>query len=316
MEHLPVLFNLLSLLLGAVCFARLLGGWLRERRGTSLSLLAFFSVYTYLLVAAALFAYWTVNVSSATDVERLFAGTVFIGMAGLSYTMPWMAMAQAGRPFRGWRRIVAGAVAAFTVVQAFFTWFVLAETELWVGMVLAFAPFLAALGWTLALAVRHKDRGRVFPAWFFLCYVPVGALAAWEAVSLASHPAGERFVSIGLPAAYLVTSLQFIWAGSRAGRVGGNAAPEGPTAAPAMAIGDALAARWGLTPRETEIARAILAGKANKEIAYELSLSENTVRNHIYKLYQKLGIQKRMDLVRLAQVPGTNIPGDDGGFGA
>jgi DNA-binding CsgD family transcriptional regulator len=51
-----------------------------------------------------------------------------------------------------------------------------------------------------------------------------------------------------------------------------------------------------LTVRELEIVSAICRGESNQEIADRLFLSFHTVKNHIYRIYQKLGIQNRSQL--------------------
>lgn len=53
----------------------------------------------------------------------------------------------------------------------------------------------------------------------------------------------------------------------------------------------------GLTPRELEILRHIVAGKSNKEIAAELGLSANTVGVHRANIMDTLGIHKTAELV-------------------
>ena len=54
-----------------------------------------------------------------------------------------------------------------------------------------------------------------------------------------------------------------------------------------------------ITLREKEIAELILKGKSNKEIEQELHISVSTVKNHIYRLYKRLGINSRGQLVNL-----------------
>jgi DNA-binding NarL/FixJ family response regulator len=54
-----------------------------------------------------------------------------------------------------------------------------------------------------------------------------------------------------------------------------------------------------LTDRETEILDLIADGRSNSEIAQALSLEEKTVKNHITRLYSKLGITSRYDAIRL-----------------
>ena len=53
---------------------------------------------------------------------------------------------------------------------------------------------------------------------------------------------------------------------------------------------------FGLTPREMEIVRAVVSGYANKEIAGQLSISEQTVKHHITSIFDKLGVYNRLEL--------------------
>jgi len=48
-----------------------------------------------------------------------------------------------------------------------------------------------------------------------------------------------------------------------------------------------------LTPRETEVLRALAGGLANKEIARQLDISEKTVKTHVSSVLAKLGVQSR-----------------------
>lgn len=48
-----------------------------------------------------------------------------------------------------------------------------------------------------------------------------------------------------------------------------------------------------LTRREIQIAELLSEGKLNKEIASVLSISENTVKNHITSLFRKLNVRNR-----------------------
>ena len=54
-----------------------------------------------------------------------------------------------------------------------------------------------------------------------------------------------------------------------------------------------------LTPRETEIIELLAQGLANKQIAFDLEISEHTVKFHISSIYAKLGVTNRMEAVRM-----------------
>lgn len=56
----------------------------------------------------------------------------------------------------------------------------------------------------------------------------------------------------------------------------------------------------GLTDREIEIMKLMATGKANKNIAFSLKISEKTVRNHISHIYEKLQIYDRAQVVLYA----------------
>jgi DNA-binding NarL/FixJ family response regulator len=55
-----------------------------------------------------------------------------------------------------------------------------------------------------------------------------------------------------------------------------------------------------LTPTETRILNEIVAGKANKEIAYDFNISENTVKTHVKNVFDKLGVSDRTSAATLA----------------
>jgi len=59
-----------------------------------------------------------------------------------------------------------------------------------------------------------------------------------------------------------------------------------------------------LTPREIEIVRMVAQGLRNRAIAERLSISEGTVKVHLHNVYEKLGVDGRLELVLSAQHKG------------
>jgi DNA-binding NarL/FixJ family response regulator len=57
---------------------------------------------------------------------------------------------------------------------------------------------------------------------------------------------------------------------------------------------------FGLTPREVEIIRAVVAGCSNREIAERVSISENTVKSHLTHIFNKSGASNRVELALFA----------------
>jgi DNA-binding CsgD family transcriptional regulator len=60
----------------------------------------------------------------------------------------------------------------------------------------------------------------------------------------------------------------------------------------------------GLTGREQEIIARIRAGLNNKSIARQLNISVNTVKSHIYNIFQKLQASNRVEALLKAQQAG------------
>jgi DNA-binding CsgD family transcriptional regulator len=60
-------------------------------------------------------------------------------------------------------------------------------------------------------------------------------------------------------------------------------------------------ASLGITPRELEILELIAEGLSNKEIAERVHVSENTVKTHSSRVFDKLGARRRTQAVQLGK---------------
>ena len=77
---------------------------------------------------------------------------------------------------------------------------------------------------------------------------------------------------------------------------GGDGCPTGPSV--------------DLSPREQEVAEWLGQGKSNEEIAIILGISAHTVKNHIDKIFRKLGVENRC--AAAAALQRDHHPGKDG----
>jgi DNA-binding NarL/FixJ family response regulator len=57
---------------------------------------------------------------------------------------------------------------------------------------------------------------------------------------------------------------------------------------------------YGLTRREWDIVRAIGDAMSNKDIAVQLGISEYTVKHHLTKIFDKVGVYSRLELAMMA----------------
>ncbi len=74
--------------------------------------------------------------------------------------------------------------------------------------------------------------------------------------------------------------------------VAGEPAQDNATPAPADAA--------GLSVRERHVLRLLAQGLSNKQLAREMSVSENTVKTHLANVYAKLGVSRRTEALAAA----------------
>lgn len=76
---------------------------------------------------------------------------------------------------------------------------------------------------------------------------------------------------------------------------------EAASALPGQTQAEAVARpAHGLSHRELEVLKLLVAGHANKVIADVLHITEGTVKVHCYRIYRKLGVSSRTEALRLA----------------
>lgn len=67
--------------------------------------------------------------------------------------------------------------------------------------------------------------------------------------------------------------------------------------------------REELTPREVEVLELVVEGQTNREIGFNLDISEKTVEKHLHSVYQKLDVRSRVEAAVLAVEEGMISPG-------
>jgi DNA-binding CsgD family transcriptional regulator len=156
--------------------------------------------------------------------------------------------------------------------------------------------------WGGLRARRIADAGRRWTAgWFSWLYL--AGFAAYYAVTTWVTWSGGA--GSWLMAAYHLPPQIILLVALRRGRLA--AAPEA-AAAPLVAAAEFLA-RFGLTERERDILGRLLAGRSNHQIAKDLFLSHQTVKNYVSRVYKKTGVTTRLELMNAALRPGTRPDG-------
>ena len=132
----------------------------------------------------------------------------------------------------------------------------------------------------------------------------VSAISSDETIQALMHAGAAGFVPKDASPKVLQNALTII-------REGQKYLPPGYTARPGPS-GDVLSACEiarkiaDLPPQQARIMRLICAGKPNKQIAYEMSLAEATVKAHITALLRRLGVHNRTQAAILARSAGLD----------
>ena len=123
--------------------------------------------------------------------------------------------------------------------------------------------------------------------------VPVAVVSASEEAPVVRHALGlgaAGFIPKSAPLPQMVQAIAAILAGD-------SWAPDLP-----VAVDDDRAARVSsLTPSQLRILEGLKAGRLNKQIAFDLGVSEATIKAHLTSVFRKLGVQNRTQAVILAK---------------
>ena len=132
-----------------------------------------------------------------------------------------------------------------------------------------------------------------------------------EYVYEALRAGASGFLLKDAPADQLVTAIRVVAAGDAllAPSITRRLIEEFARRPPARSRPAALAA---LSPRELEVMRLVARGLSNTEIAGELVLGEATVKTHVSRILQKLGLRDRAQAVVAAYESGLLQPGRAG----
>jgi DNA-binding NarL/FixJ family response regulator len=82
----------------------------------------------------------------------------------------------------------------------------------------------------------------------------------------------------------------------------------------AVSNDDSRKRNFGLTERELQIVSVVASGYTNRDIAKEFSISEQTVKHHLSKIFDKTGVSNRLELALFAlnhRLPGIVVTAEN-----
>jgi DNA-binding CsgD family transcriptional regulator len=160
------------------------------------------------------------------------------------------------------------------------------------GVLIIVMDYLA-IGYFLTQANLIEDPlVRRYTSWFGWAYL-LGYLA-YTAPFYASYWFDRSALAETSPYVYYlmhIVPMVFLQKLSIARITTAKAAPHSP---PVMA---GVVEKYGISKREEAVLELVLAGLNNEETSQRLFISPHTVRNHIYSIYQKIGVKNRIQLL-------------------
>jgi DNA-binding CsgD family transcriptional regulator len=216
----------------------------------------------------------------------------------ISFSFPGCVVRVAGMETGRIGKVLLWAPAALTLFSILASAFV-ASVALAIGINIAFNAAMSAIACIGAFRVAggkgKADRGESLPflilsAAAYAAFVILAFLVVSGAV-----PPGDAVASPFITGLFSLAWSALILS-SAARRALGNRVHAHAQAA----IGIAFFERFGLSPRESDVARLLVAGKTNREIGEALFISTRTVESHVYSAYQKCGCRNKAEFVAAA----------------
>ena len=130
--------------------------------------------------------------------------------------------------------------------------------------------------------------------------IVVSSLAENRIIASAIRAGAAGFVPKHSQRDVFLQAFADIWAG-KTYVPEGYVAVDQESADPVSAEEDAIDRLSQLTPQQARILQLICEGKLNKQIAFDLSIAETTVKAHITAILRKLGVHSRTQAVLMAQ---------------
>jgi len=222
------------------------------------------------------------------------AACSFLGSILVAFCLPRLSLALVHRPSQKLLRILD------TLLLLPFGC-IAAAARLWNLTILSVVWDLVFIGYHMhGVIVLIGGRGRIgHPTllsfldavrWFAIPIAPI--LLAQPFLRLAPViPAGYRDLSlpillffVGLASISLIYAVRNLFS---------------PNVDPGINAYDEMIRRFGISRRECEILELLVHGRESKEIAGQLFISVNTVRNHVHNIYQKTGAKSKVQLINI-----------------
>ena len=258
-------------------------------------------VVTFLLHFSFGFMFAVVDESHSFMDSNAFAQNYF---RYIPYLLACMLVCLSASVFK-LRYLVYTAISLFGLAYVFFALLnkTVAGFYLTTSMVESAVVILSVCVWVALgdLSLDHKVPYRLFGFGFFTTLLGVFAGGATGSHLLATSAMPELTAALAAIAAIFVALLAFPWLLDKIGRVlpaimENDDLP--PPVDPLVEL-NAIYEKADLTKREIEIVGQLCQGHTNRVIAKNLYITENTLKTHLKKIYRKLDVSSKSELISM-----------------
>jgi DNA-binding CsgD family transcriptional regulator len=322
MGHLIVLTLVLNLIAGMAVFIYALSAYRRFRLPFFKTLLAYVVSFNGLVIVYFVYTYVLTNVFGSDQREiythpMLFSVLlvlVYGAEFGMAVNLFRLMKHLQGQGMSGRAKgLFALWLTVFVALSAYGLIFFFRETRwllfYWIHAAWMFSLALLILSMQITVLISSRksgpDRNALRPlAWMFLAGYALFAFSHLDYYFI--HTGFQKFYD---PFLLLVINLcPLLWLRfffEKGDRVVAPGDIEGKLAR--------FCESFGISKREREIIAQVMLGKTNKDIERILFISHNTVKNHLYSVYQKAGVKSRSELIHRINLASSFLgPGYDG----
>jgi DNA-binding CsgD family transcriptional regulator len=296
MSHLKLLFYLLAMLAGAASLAQTFLIWQRYRK-TVIRRYGLFLLSLFLLLLGFSLQLYASIVGWEQSAPARHAVWILFAAGGLTFVFcaPPFYHSLLGLPFTGWVRVafflldvLAAATALANLLLPGLRFTSVALNLLLFGLILYGLVLIAVNLHTIGERVLR----RALTLFFILSLVFFPLMYVDAAMSYLPALGVFAFLQdLAQPLYFLVLNALTILFGLRY--------LNRPAYSQEDRLTEHFVSAFQVTEREQEIIRLLLEGAGGRQIGERLFISPKTVENHVYNIYQKLGVKNRVQLFRL-----------------
>jgi DNA-binding CsgD family transcriptional regulator len=305
MSHIIILTLVLNLIAGTAVFLYTLSVYRRYRRTFLKTLLTYILSFNGLVIVYFVYQYFMINMLGndpfrILDYQVLFSGLVvlvYCAEFGITFNLFRLLNHMRDRKISGAAKtLFALWLALFGAASAFGVDFFFRKMEwlvfYWIHagwefsmiiiiLILLFLSFAASAG-------KRKDKNSL-PSFALIFLFGYSGFAVSSLDFYFFHSGIQKFYDPLI--ILLITLCPILWL---------KLFFEKKNQATTEDLEDSLArfcSNFGISKRERDIIEQVLVGKSNKAIEKVLFISHNTVKNHLYSVFQKTGVGSRSELI-------------------